>query len=216
VRFAKEGVQTLEVAFDQFMVTGVFETVDAPAMVRAVDETAAEETIVRIRRVRPDDRVERPSLAGGDPVLPPFGSGIAGAARVARTPGTVHFAFNSAELSAPTRALLDSVSRTLADAPGMHVRLTGHADRRGSPAYNMELSKRRAQVVYDYLIRSGIEPDRIDVGYYGKSLAPGAVDPTTLAKSRRVAFWFESPPRDVNLEVDPDDRDLQVEEPPAR
>jgi len=215
VRFAKEGVQTLEVAFDQFMVPGVFETVEAPAMVRAVDETAAEETIVRIRRVRPDDRVERPALPGGDPVLPPFGPGIAGAARVARTPGTVHFGFNSAELSAPTRALLDSVSRTLTDAPGMHVRLTGHADRRGSPAYNMELSKRRAQMVYDYLIRSGIEPDRIDVGYYGKSLAPGAADPTTLAKSRRVAFWFESPPGDVNLEVDPDDRDLQVEEPPA-
>jgi peptidoglycan-associated lipoprotein len=39
----------------------------------------------------------------------------------------------------------------------------------GSEAYNMDLSQRRAQSVVDYLIRGGIEQERLTAAGYGKS-----------------------------------------------
>ena len=48
------------------------------------------------------------------------------------------------------------------------VLIEGHCDERGTGEYNLELGKRRAQAVKDYLIDLGIEESRIQIASYGK------------------------------------------------
>ena len=48
------------------------------------------------------------------------------------------------------------------------VLIEGHCDERGTVEYNLELGKRRAQAVKDYLIDLGIEESRIQIVSYGK------------------------------------------------
>ena len=48
------------------------------------------------------------------------------------------------------------------------VLIEGHCDERGTTDYNVELGKRRAQAVKDYLIDLGVEASRIKIVSYGK------------------------------------------------
>jgi outer membrane protein OmpA-like peptidoglycan-associated protein len=47
------------------------------------------------------------------------------------------------------------------------VQIAGNTDRSGSAAYNMDLSKRRADSVKDYLVSQGVEADRLNAVGYG-------------------------------------------------
>src|SRR5205807_2156814 len=68
-----------------------------------------------------------------------------------RPPGsfdiTLNFPFNSAELTADSRAKLDRVAKALMDPSTnkLEVIISGHTDARGSAQYNLMLSERRAQ-----------------------------------------------------------------------
>ena len=48
------------------------------------------------------------------------------------------------------------------------VRVIGHADEKGRSCYNDNLSKRRAQYVYDWLILSGLDPKLLRMDYRGE------------------------------------------------
>jgi outer membrane protein OmpA-like peptidoglycan-associated protein len=47
--------------------------------------------------------------------------------------------------------------------------MASHTDRVGTEEYNIDLSKRRAKSVIDYLIEHGIAADRLQYQGYGKS-----------------------------------------------
>ena len=49
------------------------------------------------------------------------------------------------------------------------IRLMAHTDSKGSAAYNLALSKRRARSVRNYLVAKGIAVRRINVKVYGES-----------------------------------------------
>ena len=49
-----------------------------------------------------------------------------------------------------------------------NVLIEGHCDERGTTDYNVELGKRRAQAVKDYLVDLGVEASRIRIVSYGK------------------------------------------------
>ena len=53
--------------------------------------------------------------------------------------------------------------------PDMEVELSAHTDARGTPAYNLNLSQRRAESAVQYLIRKGIDSQRIRAIGYGES-----------------------------------------------
>ena len=48
------------------------------------------------------------------------------------------------------------------------VLIEGHCDERGTGEYNLELGKRRAQAIKEYLINLGVEASRIHIASYGK------------------------------------------------
>jgi outer membrane protein OmpA-like peptidoglycan-associated protein len=54
-------------------------------------------------------------------------------------------------------------------SPDAHLILEGHADRRGSVAYNMALSQRRADRVRSFLVEQGVTASNLETKAFGKS-----------------------------------------------
>jgi len=75
----------------------------------------------------------------------------------------VFFGFDSSELSEEAVLTLDGNARWLlrTENLGLKIVLEGHADERGSEEYNLALADKRAQVVYEYLIRKGLDASRM-------------------------------------------------------
>jgi outer membrane protein OmpA-like peptidoglycan-associated protein len=77
----------------------------------------------------------------------------------------IKFALNSAVLSDEAKQLVKQIAVAM-QSPQLksyHFLLEGHTDTTGKPAYNLTLSKLRAQAVRDYLVKEfGIEPARLD------------------------------------------------------
>ncbi len=63
---------------------------------------------------------------------------------------------------------LDKLVNLLNDYPQLKVRLSAHADSRGSTEYNQKLALRRAESAQRYLILEGIDKERIETGYFGE------------------------------------------------
>ena len=80
----------------------------------------------------------------------------------------VFYEFDSAELSPSSTLSLDSLTDLLNENPNVTIELSSHCDYRGSEAYNIGLSQRRAESVVRYLIAKGIAPDRLTPVGYGK------------------------------------------------
>lgn len=72
-----------------------------------------------------------------------------------------NFEFSSTNLDELSTKYLDDLSIALAENPHMKIKLTGHTDNVGSPAFNMRLSLLRANVIRDYLLDRGVEVSRI-------------------------------------------------------
>jgi peptidoglycan-associated lipoprotein len=80
----------------------------------------------------------------------------------------VFFQFDSWRL---TQEGKQSLQRTLGwfdQDPSSNLIIEGHADQRGTQAYNMILAKKRAVAVQNYLSQLGIESSRMAVISYGK------------------------------------------------
>jgi outer membrane protein OmpA-like peptidoglycan-associated protein len=95
--------------------------------------------------------------------------------------------------------LLKAVGDVLrATASIKKVRVEGHTDNKGKPETNLELSKKRAAAVRDYLVKDGIAADRLDAEGYGdsKPIAPNT-DEKGRAQNRRVDFVITDPPQDA-------------------
>ena len=88
-----------------------------------------------------------------------------------------------------SRDVLNEIATVLHARTNMRLRIEGHTDSRGAAQRNMELSARRAQAVRRYLIKLGIEPDRLIATGFGEA-APVADNDTTegRALNRRVDF----------------------------
>lgn len=81
----------------------------------------------------------------------------------------IYYDYNSAKLRPASYISLDNLAYFLEDNPGIKIELSSHTDSRGSNEYNLELSKRRAQSVVDYLIISGINPAIMIAKGYGET-----------------------------------------------
>lgn len=104
----------------------------------------------------------------------------------------VTFAFNSAKLDPRFYPTLNNIADRLAQEPDATIIIQGHADQRGTHAYNLHLSKRRAQAVADYLAARGVDRDRLKIASCGKRrLAARGDDSEAHAQNRRVEIIIQ-------------------------
>jgi OOP family OmpA-OmpF porin len=91
-------------------------------------------------------------------------------------------------LSGSQNSLNDLVG-TLRLNPSYNVEISGHTDDKGDPQKNQILSKNRAEVIYNYLLSSGIKKERLTFRGYGQS-RPIALNKTIedRQKNERIQF----------------------------
>jgi peptidoglycan-associated lipoprotein len=101
----------------------------------------------------------------------------------------IHFDFDASDVRADDAANLDRKAAILGANPGVRLRISGHADERGSDEYNLALGMRRATAAKRYLENKGVEGSRMEVVSYGEErpLASGS-DEATWASNRRDEF----------------------------
>ena len=81
----------------------------------------------------------------------------------------VTFNLNQATLTPNAETVLDTVVPAFIGQPSLRAEVAGHTDSRGSAAYNLNLSQRRAEAVRQYLIAHGAHSDQLTARGYGKS-----------------------------------------------
>lgn len=99
----------------------------------------------------------------------------------------IFFEYNSAELNKDSTAELLRVIETMEQNPEVTIELAGHTDSKGGNAYNMKLSKNRADSVMKFLLEKGVEAKRVKANGYGEA-KPVASNKTEQgrSKNRRV------------------------------
>lgn len=92
----------------------------------------------------------------------------------------VYFAFNSIGIKQSELSKLNGILRTLKENPNMKVTVTGWCDTKGSVAVNKRISLQRAETVKTWLVKNGIEANRIT------AIGNGSDDTQDADKARRV------------------------------
>ncbi len=80
----------------------------------------------------------------------------------------VFFQFDSWTLTQEGKQTLERTLGWFKQDPSSNLIIEGHADQRGTQAYNMVLAKTRATAVQEYLSQLGVSPSRLAVISYGK------------------------------------------------
>jgi peptidoglycan-associated lipoprotein len=90
----------------------------------------------------------------------------------------VFFTFDSSEVSAEGRQILQRQADWLRHYPNVAATIEGHCDDRGTREYNLALGERRANAAKNVLVAAGISASRIQTNSYGKErpIVPGSTD----------------------------------------
>jgi outer membrane protein OmpA-like peptidoglycan-associated protein len=105
-------------------------------------------------------------------------------------PENILFDTGTAKIVGRSESLLEHVADKIKSNPNVkRVRIEGHTDDVGSARKNQELSQARAESVRDFLIKKGVEPERLQaVGYGDTRPLDKRRTSEARAKNRRVEF----------------------------
>ncbi len=103
-----------------------------------------------IKQAVPDAKVERV----GEGINMTFNSGLL-------------FKINSSILSDAAKTSLEKASGVFVKYPDTNILIEGHTDDTGPNDFNMELSKKRAYAVSEFLQSKGVAAGRMDIKWYG-------------------------------------------------
>lgn len=84
-------------------------------------------------------------------------------------PSEVLFDFDEATLRPDARARLDEIVEVVGYFAQAPVEVVGHTDSQGEPAYNQDLSTRRADAVATHLVDAGVDTARLSVEGRGET-----------------------------------------------
>jgi outer membrane protein OmpA-like peptidoglycan-associated protein len=113
------------------------------------------------------------------------------------------------DVAAPSATALDQVAavvRWLGVHPGYRVVVEGHTDSSGAANYNAALGTRRAVLVANRLIDSGVDPDRVVIAVYGENGARRRPD----SLDRRVVMFATAAPLSQLISAELDRNALEV------
>lgn len=99
------------------------------------------------------------------------------------------FGFDEYKIAESSYPILDRIVNIMKHNSDIKIEIAAHTDNIGSFEYNMELSRKRAQSIMDYMVSKGISKDRLRAVGYGQS-RPIAGNQTEEGrqKNRRVEF----------------------------
>lgn len=100
---------------------------------------------------------------------------------------TLHFLFESDELTAESRSIVPTILDAVRTRPVPDVVVVGHTDTIGTSDSNFQLGSRRAMTVRDLLVQAGLDPALIEAMSLGEEdlLVPTA-DDVSEPRNRRV------------------------------
>lgn len=106
--------------------------------------------------------------------------------------GAINFEIGKANLLPAAFEELNKILKVMKDYPETNWTIEGHTDNTGSYQLNKNLSLQRAQSVFDYLVKSGIKPERLKVFGYGPDfpVADNSTE-TGRALNRRVTISLD-------------------------
>jgi peptidoglycan-associated lipoprotein len=103
--------------------------------------------------------------------------------------GPIYYELDSATLRAESRERLDAMAEILRQRREARVTILGHTCELGTTEYNLALGQRRAASARDYLVKLGVDRDRISVVSYGEERpAELGSSESALSKNRRSEF----------------------------
>ncbi|MEL7001335.1 MAG: OmpA family protein [Bacteroidota bacterium] len=82
----------------------------------------------------------------------------------------IYFDLNKSNIRPDAAAELNKIVKVMNENPTLEIELGSHTDSRGSDAYNLSLSDRRAKSSAAYIVSQGIDKSRITGKGYGESL----------------------------------------------
>lgn len=101
----------------------------------------------------------------------------------------VYFDYDEYTLSEPAKKILDEKAAFLRRYPKAKVTVEGHCDSRGTNEYNLALGERRANAAMQYLAKSGLNAQNLNLISYGEERPlAGGTDEASYAKNRRAHF----------------------------
>jgi peptidoglycan-associated lipoprotein len=80
----------------------------------------------------------------------------------------INFDFDKSDLRDDSKANLDAKIPVLLTNSNVTLRISGHADERGSSEYNLALGQRRAAAAKRYLVERGVAESRIETTSFGE------------------------------------------------
>jgi peptidoglycan-associated lipoprotein len=106
---------------------------------------------------------------------------------------SVYFDFDDTAFIGDDKAVIELQGNYLAKHPGVHVRVEGNTDERGSDEYNLALGQRRAQAVVSAMQLLGAKPEQMEAVSFGKE-KPKATghDEAAWAQNRRADIVYPS------------------------
>jgi peptidoglycan-associated lipoprotein len=149
------------------------ETCDAACRQRLADSTAAANAAAERARLDAAERARAAALEAARNTVA----------------ATIYFDYDASDIRSDARSALDAKLPVLRANPGLMIRISGHADERGSDQYNDALGQRRAASARRYLTDNGIDAARIAIVSYGEQRpAMGGADETAWSRNRRAEF----------------------------
>ena len=115
--------------------------------------------------------------------------------------------YSMASIGEKGKAEVTKIANLLKSYPSMKIELASHTDSRGTKAYNKKLSQLRADAIVEYLVKQGIDRNRILAIGYGESVLKNdckdGVDCPEAAhlRNRRLEFKIlEFNPRELDVQ----------------
>ncbi|MBB4119048.1 outer membrane protein OmpA-like peptidoglycan-associated protein/tetratricopeptide (TPR) repeat protein [Mesonia hippocampi] len=81
----------------------------------------------------------------------------------------IYFDFDKSNIRPDAAIELEKVVAVLQEYPFLKIDIRSHTDSRGRDAYNMALSERRAQSTLNYMVKRGIDKERLTAKGYGET-----------------------------------------------
>ncbi|MDR2081776.1 MAG: OmpA family protein [Campylobacteraceae bacterium] len=167
------------------------ETVEPEIVIITTEETPVIEATPPAQQVVPQEKrteVEETILKAMALSIPNFDPALTNTHRY------FNFDFDSVRILEKDAGVANAIAKDLDNFENVIVKTEGHTDAVGSKWYNLKLSQKRANVVKNELIKSGISPSQIDTDGYGLE-QPVKTNATEegRAANRRVEVLFAAP-----------------------